>query len=108
MAGSPAICCSRICLSPAVGALARQPPGALLDTSGVQRRGHVLQDSWVACASHQAARCLEENIEMRDPKEELHEDYSTQCRARRTGNESAVHGRGEPATDSDAGDEPAL
>jgi hypothetical protein len=55
---------------PRFGALARQPPGALLDASGVQRRGNVLQDSWVACASPQAARCLEENIEMRDPKEE--------------------------------------
>jgi hypothetical protein len=75
MAGSPAICSSRICLSPVVGALARQPPGALLDISGVQRRGNVLQDAWVACASPQAARCLEPNIEMRDPKEESHEDY---------------------------------
>jgi hypothetical protein len=37
--------------------------------------GNVLQDSWVACAAHQAARCLEENIEMSDPKEEIHEDY---------------------------------
>jgi hypothetical protein len=90
------------------GARAPQPPGALLDTADVQRRGHVLQDSWVACASHQAARCLEEHIERSDPKEEIHEDYSTQYRARRTGHEFAVHGRGEPAADSDAGDEPAL
>ena len=66
-----------VCLSPAGGALARQPPEALLDTSGIQRRGNVLQDAWVACASHQATRCLEENIEMSDPKEESHEDYST-------------------------------
>jgi hypothetical protein len=32
-------------------------------------------DYRVACASHRAARCLEESIDMSDPKEELHEDH---------------------------------
>ena len=75
MPGSPAICRSRICLcTPGWGSCATAARG-VLDTSGVQRRGNVLQDSWEACASHQAARCLEEHIEMSDLKEEIHEDY---------------------------------
>jgi hypothetical protein len=61
--------------------------GALLDTSGVQSRGNLLQESWVACASNQAARCTEDNMDMRDPEEHSHEDHSTQCRTRRTSHE---------------------
>jgi hypothetical protein len=49
----------------------------VLRTTGVQRRGHVLQDSWVACASHQAARGIEECMDTSDPEENSHEDHST-------------------------------
>ena len=82
--------------------------GALPDSSGVQRRGNLLQDSWVACTSDQAARCTEDRMDRRDPEENAHADHSTPCRAGRTRHESAVHGCGEPAAHADAGDAPTL
>jgi hypothetical protein len=70
----------------------REDGDDVLRPTGVQSRGNLLQDSWVACASHQAARRIEERIDPSDPEENSHEDHSTQCRARRTCHESAVHG----------------
>jgi hypothetical protein len=47
----------------------------VLCTTGVQRRGNLLQDSWVACASRQAARGIEDSIDTSDPEENSHEDH---------------------------------
>jgi hypothetical protein len=51
----------------------------VLCTTSVHSRRNLLQDSWVACGSHQAARGIEERMDPSDPEENSHEDHSTQC-----------------------------